>query len=278
MINEENGILDMRIGWPADKHLPKCFRIHLLGDAWATMTIPDENRKNWTLPEALAWIIFRNETKVDEALINNLSVMAVLEEAIKAPASKKDKEKTTTNSNSKIEDNSASDAKIEAEENATHIRDDFVRKLESGKLEAQGYHPGENRPQLIQASAWRSIDSLHEFIGALPAHAVGQWDSQRRAGVIIYRRVFVLKNDVLRLWPVEKNYPKNKRNYPEAKVREFLTEKIQATGRDMSQKTAVEIVQAEFPGHPRDPIRNLCKLLTGNDKKGPRGPRIIEQK
>lgn len=242
------------------------------------MTIPDKNRKNWTLPEALSWVIYRNETSVDEALINNLSAMEVVEKALIATAVKKDKETIITNSDSKIEDNSASDPKIEAEENATHIRDDFVRKLESGKLKAQGYHPGENRPQLIQASAWRSIDSLHEFIGALPAHAVGQWDSQKRAGVIIYRRVFVLKNDVLRLWPVEKNDLKNRRNYSEAKVRAFLIEKIQATGGDMPQKTAVEIVQAEFPGHPRDPIRNLCKLLTGNDKKGPRGPRKIERK
>jgi len=242
------------------------------------MTIPDKTRNNWTLPEALSWVIFRNETSVDEALINNLSLMEVVEKAIKATALKKDKEKTTTNSSSKIEDNSASDSKIEAEENATHIRDDFVRKLESGKLNAQGYHPGENRPQPIQASAWRSIESLHEFIGDLPAHAVGKWDSKMRAGVIIYRHVFVLKNDVLRLWPVEKNNPKNKRNYSEAKVRAFLSEKIQANGGDMSQKMAVEIVQAEFPGHPRDPIRNLCKWLTGNDKKGPRRRRTIERK
>ena len=142
---------------------------------------------------------------------DKVSIMDVLSDAIK------DEENTENNTS-----------------NAIMIRDELIEKLESGKLKATGITPNGNRPQPINASEWISIKSLNEFIGALLSNAVGTWDETLKYGIILFRQVWVSREDALRLWPTDKRETKPKKNYSENEIREFLSSKINENDRYIS--------------------------------------------
>lgn len=245
----------MRIGRPADKHLPKCFRIHLLGDAWAAMETLEFDSERWSLPAAFAWILFRDEQKVTQYMHDKLSIMDIISDVIKDP---------------QVAEN------ITAE--AIKLRDQLIERLESGKLKAQGLAPTGNRLQPIQSSEWLSVENLNEFIVNIPHNAVGKWDEASKRGVILFKQVTLARADVIRAWRANKSEKIPKKNYSEKEILDFLSSKINENDGYIAQKEAEILVRERFPGYPRDEVRKHVKLLTGNDKRGPRGPRKIKQK
>lgn len=58
----------------------------------------------------------------------------------------------------------------------------------------------------------------------------------------------------------------------EGKAAAIIAAEIERRGY-ISQNGAAEIVRKELPDFPRDRARNIAKSMTGNQKRGPRGPR-----
>jgi hypothetical protein len=52
-----------------------------------------------------------------------------------------------------------------------------------------------------------------------------------------------------------------------------IREAVGANGGFLSQDAGAEIVRMRFPDIGRDRARDLVKQVTGNDKRGPKGPR-----
>ena len=211
--------------------------------------------QRWSLPAVFSWILFRDQEKVNQSMRDKATIMDILSDAIAD-------EENTENNTSK----------------AIVIRDELIEKLESGKLKATGITPNGNRPQPIKPSEWICIKSLNEFIGMIPCNAVGTWDETLKYGIILFRHVTISREDVMRLWPADKREAKPKKNYSEKEILDFLSSKINENDRYISQNEAEILMRERFPGYPRDEVRKHVKLLTGNDKRGPRGPRKIERK
>ncbi len=124
-----------------------------------------------SLPQALAWIIWRDEARVSRLDEVRLSVMEVINAAV-------------------LEAN-GNEAKTKV---AFAGREDLFGKLRSGRLIAFGIKPGENLHEIIPSIDWEVVDSLHCF------DDVG-WDDVGRGGVTLYKNVLVEKADVLQFWP-----------------------------------------------------------------------------
>ncbi len=200
----------------------------------------------WTLPQALAWCIWRNEEAVKNTVEVGIDCMGLLNAAIRE-----------------------ADGDQSKGENAFSIRNAFHEALFGGKLKAVGVHQGELTAREIHAAEWRDIDEFRVFFQAKRPDDVG---AVNRNGdqEVIFNRVTVNSRDVQKLWPPIAAVIKPGKVAAGAAVRQFLEKEISDRGGFISQEQACKITRKIFPDVSRDDIRKLCKELTGNDKRGRR--------
>ena len=128
----------------------------------------------WTLPQTLAWMIFKTPEVVSWA--DGKEVFDVANETIRR---------------------GLDDATKSA---ALPRRDELYDRLCDETLTAYGIGRGQSEHNPIPALAWPAIDCFYNYDGRCEAGP----DDVYRAGESLprYRDVFVRSNDVLRLWPL----------------------------------------------------------------------------
>jgi hypothetical protein len=126
----------------------------------------------WTLPQALAWIIYRDVGLVYRIGEKPFSSMDVLNEAIR-----------------EAEDDN------EGARRCFSARDDFVAKLKCGSISAYGIALGQRIHAPIPRLAWETINTLNEYDERVGPLDVG-YD-----GSPLYRNVLVDAEVVKDLWP-----------------------------------------------------------------------------
>jgi hypothetical protein len=126
----------------------------------------------WTVPQALAWIIYRDIGRVYQVGKKPFSCMDVLNEAM----------------------HEAKDDNEEARR-CFSARDDFVAKLTCGSVGAYGIPLGQRIHAPIPRLAWEAINTLNEYDERVGPLDVG-YD-----GSPLYRNVLVDAEVVQDLWP-----------------------------------------------------------------------------
>lgn len=203
----------------------------------------------WSLPEAFAWVIKRSEDAVSRAAESRISCMGLLSAAI-----------------------TEADGDEIAGQKAFSMRDDFHKALHTGRLKAVGLESGSSVTVTIPPEAWRGIDEFKQFIDVTGPSDVGSVNYKGEHEVV-YRRVTVDSSVVKKLWPAPSMKAPVRKRSAGPEVRKFIGDEIKNRGGFISQRTACEIVRAQFPDVGRQSIRDIVKQLTKNEKKGPRGPR-----
>jgi hypothetical protein len=126
----------------------------------------------WTVPQALAWIIYRDQGRVNRLYDRPSSPWDVLMAAVR---------------------NAGGD---EAREQAClSARDELISKLKSGTIEAFGISTGERIHGPIPRLAWETINTLNEYDERVGPLDVG-YD-----GCPLYRNVLVDAEVIQELWP-----------------------------------------------------------------------------
>ena len=90
-----------------------------------------------------------------------------------------------------------------------------------------------------------------------------------------FENVRVARDEVLREFPAERPEPLAAASHEanDDEIRAVICEAVAANGGFLSQDAGAEIVRMRFPECQRDRVRDLVKQVTGNDKRGPKGPR-----
>ena len=147
-----------------------------------------------------------------------------------------------------------------------------LRLLREGRLTARGHLPGEPLAQELSSDDWASLEieagGLHNRLcvwRALPPATDRNGDIEK---------VLVRRAEVLREFPHAP--PPREVSSQEASdddARHVIQEALSRNGGFLSQKEGAAIVRAKFLGFNKEQAMKLVKELTGNTKRGPRGPR-----
>ena len=145
--------------------------------------------------------------------------------------------------------------------------------FQTGRLTATAQVPGDPRSVQISKLDWSGLKI--GVGGGNDRMSVWREGHFRTDGGGDFENVRVARDEVLREFPAERPEPAPaaSREATDDEVREVICEAVAANGGFLSQNAGAEIVRRRFPQVPRDCVRGLVKQVTGNDKRGPKGPR-----
>jgi len=126
----------------------------------------------WTVPQALAWIIYRDVGPVNRLSDRPSSPWDVLNAAVRGAGGDDEREQACFSA-----------------------RDELISKLKSGTIEAYGIALGQRIHAPIPRLAWETINTLNEYDERVGPLDVG-YD-----GSPLYRNVLVNSEAVQNLWP-----------------------------------------------------------------------------
>jgi hypothetical protein len=154
---------------------------------------------------------------------------------------------------------------------------DYLRHLfEQGRLKAIANRPNDPAGKVISAYDWGGLEIAvggdHQRLSVWMRGKVG------RIGSGAFENVRVSRDEVLREFPVEP--PEDEDLEPAAVSDEQVREVVRAArvsmGGFIGQAEGARVVRGEFPNVTRDRARKLVREITGNEKPGPRGPRMLK--
>jgi hypothetical protein len=145
--------------------------------------------------------------------------------------------------------------------------------FQTGRLTATAQVPGDPRSVQISKLDWSGLKI--DVGGSNDRMSVWREGHFRTDGGGDFENVRVARDEVLREFPAERPEPAPpaSREATDDEIREVIREVVSANGGFLSQNAGAEIVRRRFPQVSRDRVRDLVKQVTGNDKRGPQGPR-----
>src|SRR5271170_7577566 len=145
--------------------------------------------------------------------------------------------------------------------------------FQTGRLTATAQIPGYPLSVQISTADWSGlkigVGGQHDRMSVWRA---GQF---KTAGEGDFENVRVARDEVLRGFPAERTEPQTAApdEANDDEIRAVIREAVAANGGFLSQDAGAEIVRMRFPEVRRDRARDLVKQVTGNEKRGPQGPR-----
>jgi hypothetical protein len=146
----------------------------------------------------------------------------------------------------------------------------LVQILRAGQFKAVGNLPNEPLARELSLSDWRGLTiALANDTQRLCVWRLG---NNQRVGHGDIENVRVARDAVLKAFLAEPpQRPPIQATDEDA--RRVIRDAIASSGQFISQKNGARIVRAAFPGFKATRAMELTKELTGNTKRGPRGPR-----
>jgi hypothetical protein len=144
----------------------------------------------------------------------------------------------------------------------------------TGVLKATANLPGDPRAYEMSRADWVGL----EIACGGDLQRLGVWRSGKVsvAGEGDFENVRVEREAILKAFPAAAPcLPTFAQSSPtENDVRALIRREMEKNGGYISQEKGAQIVRADFPGFPKKRAMALVKELTGNEKRGPRGPRM----
>lgn len=197
----------------------------------------------WTLPQTLAWTIFKTPEAVSWA--DGKEVFDVANETIRR----------------EVDDATRSAA--------LPRRDELYDRLCDETLTAYGIGRGQSEHNPIPALAWPAIDCFYNYDGRCDAGP----DDVYRAGESLprYRDVFVRPNDVLRLWSLGEATSSKAGARSEAKAKA-----IRVRGPSLAERLSAEL-KAMYPsGRPAMRVQEIIRALAARPNIGEFGETTLK--
>jgi hypothetical protein len=145
--------------------------------------------------------------------------------------------------------------------------------FQTGRLTATAQVPGDPRSVQISKLDWSGLKI--GVGGHYDRMSVWREGHFRTDGEGDFENVRVGRDEVLREFPAERPEPLivGPHEANDEEIRAVIREAAAAKGGFLSQDAGAEIVRTRFPQVGRDRARDLVKQVTGNEKRGPKGPR-----
>jgi hypothetical protein len=225
----------------------------------------------WTLPQTLAWIIYRTPEAVRERHEVWRAESVIWHEVFgivdgerqhvrwefRAP----DRQSPMDVINEAI--------RIDTPEivvlNPINARDELSDNLKRGALTAYGVRDGDREPRAIDKTAWDAIDTLFVFNSLTGPYDAGR-DGDQKA---LYSNVLVFPENVLTIWPMRTALGLAPPNLFRA-LQEAIAKQ---GGAPLKQDEAAKIASGIGAIENQKEVRMVLKSIQGKVKRGPRGPR-----
>jgi hypothetical protein len=157
----------------------------------------------FSLPELVAWILYRNYEPVNYARDNSITCWELFENALLEQAGKNSAEKSHGQPKSK---EPGSDKANEKPCRVILLREELLQTLKTGMLVSKGRRVGKLDFEIICPMDWRTqIETIDQYIEWIKPEDVGKHsliEGKWRAETL-YESVFVDKEEALKKWPDE---------------------------------------------------------------------------
>jgi hypothetical protein len=153
------------------------------------------------------------------------------------------------------------------------IVDYLLELLRAGQFKAVGNLPNEALARELSLSDWRGLTIA--FATDTQRLCIWRVGNNQRVGRGDIEDVRVARDVVLERFPADPPHPPKPAPIlaTEEDASRLIREAMASSGGFISQKNGAKIVRAAFPGFNATRAMELTKELTGNTKRGPRGPR-----